>query len=324
MLAQHVKVNTPYFIVRFVWSEQVVTNESINQGDQHAKFIRISWHRREILDVRWTSQEERVRFVRSVESWAVLGNIQAVVFQLRRGSCCTREKFLFILNTYTTYFVYYGFSDQVIVFQIIIYNEGLLWWPLAGTAVHSWNDFAVVPERARSGGSEDPGRGCWYWSRWKIRETISIVFRPALKYILNSFIKAIRSQLKDNAFNEIHALDPSSDMLAVLRRGGSYKKIYQVSRYTIIHINDSHIRNETFTCPCKRWIYIQDTIGHHQTAIPERCYDVTTSTGGFVEGHMPLTALDEMLRITKKGTVYILCKSYLRIINRIYRNKKKS
>lgn len=46
---------------------------------------------------------------------------------------------------------------------------------------------------------------------------------------------------------------------------------------------------------------IQDIVGHHRTEIPDGAYDVTTMSGGFVEGHVPVSALDEMLRVTKTG-----------------------
>ncbi|CAG0924622.1 unnamed protein product [Notodromas monacha] len=87
----------------------------------------------------------------------------------------------------------------------------------------------------------------------------------------------IGKHLADMGFTEIDALDASSDMLKVLSSKGHYKNIYQ------------------------------DTVGDHETVIAENTYDLTTMSGGFVEGHLPITALDEMLRVTKKGGYVVIC-----------------
>lgn len=45
----------------------------------------------------------------------------------------------------------------------------------------------------------------------------------------------------------------------------------------------------------------QDTIGLHQTELPSNTYDAVVVAGGFVQGHCPPEAFDEMIRICKPG-----------------------
>ncbi|XP_046385476.1 methyltransferase-like protein 27 [Ischnura elegans] len=84
-------------------------------------------------------------------------------------------------------------------------------------------------------------------------------------------------------FRQIDALDPSEKMLEKLRRLG----IYGIT-----------------------W---RDTIGIHQTEIPDGAYDATVSSGAFGGGHMPVKAIHEMVRIVRPGgfIVNIIREEYL-------------
>ncbi|XP_071448302.1 methyltransferase-like protein 27 isoform X2 [Hetaerina americana] len=85
----------------------------------------------------------------------------------------------------------------------------------------------------------------------------------------------------------IDALEPSERMLEILRQRGLYE-------------NDWH-----------------DSIGFHQTQIKDGTYDCVVSAGGMGEGHMPISALDEMIRVLKTGGLMIIVmrEEYLSYVN---------
>ncbi|CAG0879994.1 unnamed protein product [Darwinula stevensoni] len=63
----------------------------------------------------------------------------------------------------------------------------------------------------------------------------------------------------------------------------------------------------------KRNIYgrkIHDTIGYHRIDVEDETYDAVSMSAGFVEGHVPVAALDEMLRISKKGGIVVVVLRY--------------
>ncbi|KAG8240442.1 hypothetical protein J437_LFUL003156 [Ladona fulva] len=93
-------------------------------------------------------------------------------------------------------------------------------------------------------------------------------------------------------FRNIDALEPSEKMLHLLRQRNIYRK---------------------------EW---QDSIGFHQTKIQDDTYDYVASAGGMGEGHMPVTAIDEMIRIVKPGglIVIVMREEYLSYVNE-YVNK---
>ncbi|XP_046385475.1 uncharacterized protein LOC124155571 [Ischnura elegans] len=71
------------------------------------------------------------------------------------------------------------------------------------------------------------------------------------------------------------ALDPAEKMLDILKSKGIYKRTWH------------------------------DSIGYHQTEIPKDEYDVVLSAGAMAEGHIPVAAIDEMVRILKPGGILI-------------------
>ncbi|XP_037076426.1 methyltransferase-like protein 27 [Pollicipes pollicipes] len=77
--------------------------------------------------------------------------------------------------------------------------------------------------------------------------------------------------LHDAGVVHLDALDASSKMIEISRARGVYRRL------------------------------IQDTIGSHRIDVQDNTYDAVTVAGGFVQGHLPVTAFDEMIRICKPG-----------------------
>ncbi|XP_064111940.1 uncharacterized methyltransferase Sca_1399-like [Macrobrachium nipponense] len=89
--------------------------------------------------------------------------------------------------------------------------------------------------------------------------------------------------LRDKGFSNIDALEPSKGMLDVLQKTGAYTNTYA------------------------------EFLGVGQNSVPEDMYDVLVMSGGFAEGHIPVSGIDDMIRITKPGGLVIIAmrKSYL-------------
>ncbi|XP_037090210.1 uncharacterized protein LOC119110477 isoform X2 [Pollicipes pollicipes] len=81
----------------------------------------------------------------------------------------------------------------------------------------------------------------------------------------------VGQQLYDEGVRHLDAIDPSQEMMGVAMKRGIYGK------------------------------YIEDTIGEHETQVKADTYDAVVVAGGFVQGHLPPEALDEMIRICKPG-----------------------
>ncbi|KAK8387134.1 hypothetical protein O3P69_018058 [Scylla paramamosain] len=82
--------------------------------------------------------------------------------------------------------------------------------------------------------------------------------------------------LHKEGFRKIHALEPSEGMRRVLREKGVYTKEFPES---------------LGTGPC---------------SVPSNTYDVVISSGSFDEGHIPVTGLDELVRVAKKGGLVLI------------------
>ncbi|XP_043213402.1 uncharacterized protein LOC122377436 [Amphibalanus amphitrite] len=78
-------------------------------------------------------------------------------------------------------------------------------------------------------------------------------------------------RIHEEGFRNIDALDPCREMIVEAEKRGVYQN------------------------------FIHDTIGLHQTEVAESTYDAVVIAGGFVQGHCPPEALDEMIRICKPG-----------------------
>ena len=71
--------------------------------------------------------------------------------------------------------------------------------------------------------------------------------------------------LHQMGFKHMDALDASQDMLDICATKGFYEKLFPEA----IH-------------------------GHGSTSLPDATYDVVTMAGGFIQGHVPITACDEV------------------------------
>jgi len=81
----------------------------------------------------------------------------------------------------------------------------------------------------------------------------------------------VGQKLRQTGFSNLDALDPSTEMMNIAKKRGIYQHFYK------------------------------DTIGEHQTEIASDTYDAVVIAGGFVQGHCPPEAFDEMIRICKPG-----------------------
>ena len=87
----------------------------------------------------------------------------------------------------------------------------------------------------------------------------------------------VGQKLFENGFKMIDALEPSSEMLNILRKRGIYKNIYQT--------------------------YLGG--GHKATSIADNSYDMIIISGGFAKSHLPIDCLEEVVRLGKKGSIFI-------------------
>jgi len=84
--------------------------------------------------------------------------------------------------------------------------------------------------------------------------------------------------LFEHGFRSIDAVDACPEMLNVLRQ----KNVYRNAICSMI-------------------------VSGEELEVKENSYDAVVVSGGFVKGHMPLYALDEMIRMCKKGGVVVIC-----------------
>ncbi|GFO12657.1 Williams-Beuren syndrome chromosomal region 27 protein [Plakobranchus ocellatus] len=84
--------------------------------------------------------------------------------------------------------------------------------------------------------------------------------------------------LHDLGYTNIDGLDPSVGSIEVARKKGIYTKFY--------------------TCKIG---------GDTPVPIPDNTYDAVCMSGAFVRGHLPLSALTEIIRIAKPGGYFINC-----------------
>ena len=87
----------------------------------------------------------------------------------------------------------------------------------------------------------------------------------------------VGQELFENGFRKIDALEPSSEMLKILRNRNVYQNVYQ-----------------TFLGG-----------GHKATMIPDNKYDMIIISGGFAKSHLPVDSLQEVIRMGKKGSIFI-------------------
>ncbi|EFX82038.1 methyltransferase-like protein 27 [Daphnia pulex] len=88
-------------------------------------------------------------------------------------------------------------------------------------------------------------------------------------------------ELAKNGFNSIDAIDGSEDMLTKLRQKGIYKRATQAML--------GNADNES---------------------LPKDEYDVVTSCGGFVPGHLPCQAVHDLVRMCKPGGLIVIVMRY--------------
>jgi len=96
----------------------------------------------------------------------------------------------------------------------------------------------------------------------------------------------VGEELKKRGFTDIDGLEPSPKMLDIARE----RKLY----------------NE----------YMVDSIGYHKTDIPDGSYDCVVTAGGMGENHIPVSGLNEMIRITKPSglVVIVMREEYLETV----------
>ena len=87
----------------------------------------------------------------------------------------------------------------------------------------------------------------------------------------------VGQELFENGFRKIDALEPSSEMLNILKKRNVYQNVYQ-----------------TFLGG-----------GHKATMIPDDKYDMIIISGGFAKSHLPVDSLQEVIRMGKKGSIFI-------------------
>ena len=87
----------------------------------------------------------------------------------------------------------------------------------------------------------------------------------------------VGQELFENGFRKIDALEPSSEMLNILKKRNVYQNVYQ-----------------TFLGG-----------GHKATMIPDDKYDMIVISGGFAKSHLPVDSLQEVIRMGKKGSIFI-------------------
>ena len=99
-------------------------------------------------------------------------------------------------------------------------------------------------------------------------------------------------ELNKRGFRNVDGLEPSPEMLEIAISKNVYK--------------------ETVT----------DAVGYHQTTIPKESYDCLISSGGMGQNHIPVVALDEMIRLTKKGgfVCIVMREEYLQTVEE-YKDK---
>ena len=83
--------------------------------------------------------------------------------------------------------------------------------------------------------------------------------------------------LFENGFVKIDALEPSVEMLNVLRKRNVYRNIYQ-----------SYLGG-----------------GHKALDIHDATYDLIIISGGFAKAHLPIDCLEEVVRVGKEGSIFI-------------------
>ena len=84
-------------------------------------------------------------------------------------------------------------------------------------------------------------------------------------------------KLFENGFRQIDAVEPSLEMLNILKRKDVYRNVYQ----TMLGGD------------------------HKATEIENDSYDLIIISGGFAKSHLPVDCLDEVIRLGKKGSIFI-------------------
>ena len=87
----------------------------------------------------------------------------------------------------------------------------------------------------------------------------------------------VGQKLFENGFRKIDALEPSSEMLNILGRRNIYRNIYQTMLGG----------------------------GHKAIDIENDAYDLIIISGGFAKSHLPVDCLEEVVRLGKKGSLFI-------------------
>ena len=87
----------------------------------------------------------------------------------------------------------------------------------------------------------------------------------------------VGQKLFKNGFRKIDAIEPSQEMLNILERKAMYRNVYETmlgGGYKAINISDDS-------------------------------YDLIVISGGFAKSHLPVDCLDEVVRLGRKGCIFI-------------------
>ena len=84
-------------------------------------------------------------------------------------------------------------------------------------------------------------------------------------------------KLFENGFRQIDAIEPSQEMLNILQRKANYRNVYKTMLGG----------------------------GHKASEINDGSYDLIIISGGFAKSHLPVDCLDEVIRLGRKGSIFI-------------------
>ena len=84
-------------------------------------------------------------------------------------------------------------------------------------------------------------------------------------------------KLFENGFRQIDAIEPSQEMLNILQRKANYRNVYRTMLGG----------------------------GNKASEINDGSYDLIIISGGFAKSHLPVDCLDEVIRLGRKGSIFI-------------------
>jgi ubiquinone/menaquinone biosynthesis C-methylase UbiE len=102
----------------------------------------------------------------------------------------------------------------------------------------------------------------------------------------------VAEELKKRGFTDIDSLEPAEKMVEIAKKKQLYNNFYM------------------------------DLIGFNKLRIPDASYDCTVISGGMGENHIPVSAMDELIRLCKPGglVVIVMREEYLVTVEQ-YKNR---